>query len=55
MTLKLIEDNYISMENYFLDGTKIEADANKYSFVWKKATVRSEEKLKKKIRETLRS
>lgn len=26
MILKLIEDNYITMENYFLDGTKIEAD-----------------------------
>ncbi len=29
----LIEQNYITMENYFLDGTKIEADANKYFFV----------------------
>lgn len=36
MILKLIEDKYITMENYFLDGTKIEADANKYSFVWEK-------------------
>ena len=24
MILKLIEENYITMENYFLDGTKIE-------------------------------
>ena len=54
MILKLIEDNYITMENYFLDGTKIEANANKYSFVWKKSTLRFEEKLKEKIRETLR-
>src|SRR5690606_13745924 len=37
MILKLIEEKYITMENYFLDGTKIEADANKYSFVWKKS------------------
>ncbi|MEJ8548837.1 IS1182 family transposase, partial [Brevibacillus borstelensis] len=54
MILKLIEANYITMENYFLDGTKIEANANKYSFVWKKSTIRFEEKLKEKIRETLR-
>lgn len=54
MILKLIEDNYITMEHYFLDGTKIEANANKYSFVWKKSTIRFEEKLKKKIQETLR-
>ena len=55
MILKLIEDNYITMENYFLDGTKIEADANKYSFVWKKSTLRFEEKLKNKIQETLQN
>ncbi|EOL43654.1 hypothetical protein I580_00328 [Enterococcus caccae ATCC BAA-1240] len=24
----------------FIDGTKILADANKYSFVWKKSTIR---------------
>lgn len=53
MILKLIEDKYITMENYFLDGTKIEADANKYSFVWKKSTRRYEEKLKEKIQETI--
>ncbi|BAQ10201.1 transposase [Bacillus sp. OxB-1] len=54
MILQLIEDEYITMENYFLDGTKIEANANKYSFVWKKSTLRYEEKLKIKIQETLR-
>jgi len=53
MILKLIEDKYITMENYFLDGTKIEADANKYSFVWKKATEKFEAKLREKIQETL--
>ena len=45
----LIADHYITMENYFLDGTKIEANASKYSFVWKKSTLRFEEKLKEKI------
>ncbi|WP_225434131.1 transposase [Peribacillus tepidiphilus] len=37
MILKLIDEKYITMENYFLDGTKIEANANKYSFVCKKS------------------
>ena len=55
MILKLIEDKHITMENYFLDGTKIEADANKYSFVWKKSTLRFEAKLKDKIQETLQN
>ncbi|MFH5186318.1 IS1182 family transposase [Paenibacillus sp. TAB 01] len=53
MIQKLIADNYITMENYFLDGTKIEADANKYSFVWKKSTLRFEEKLKAQVQATL--
>lgn len=53
MIHKLIADNYITMESYFLDGTKIEADANKYSFVWKKSTLRFEEKLKEKVQATL--
>lgn len=53
MIQKLIADNYITMENYFLDGTKIEANASKYSFVWKKSTLRFEEKLKEKIQATL--
>ncbi len=37
-----------------MDGTKIEADANKYSFVWKKSTSKYEKMLKIKIEETLR-
>lgn len=53
MIFQLINENYITMENYFLDGTKIEANANKYSFVWKKATAKFEEKLHEKIQETL--
>ena len=53
MILLLIDQNYITIENYFLDGTKIEANANKYSFVWKKATKRFEEKLKDKIQENI--
>lgn len=53
MILKLIEEKYITMEDYFLDGTKIEANANKYSFVWKKSTANFEAKLKEKIQETL--
>ncbi|WP_424768228.1 transposase [Paenibacillus sp. sgz302251] len=53
MIQRLIADNYITMEQYFLDGTKIEADANKYSFVWKKSTLRFEAKLKEKVQETL--
>ena len=53
MILKLIDEKYITFENYFLDGTKIEANANKYSFVWRKSTENFEAKLREKIAETL--
>jgi len=44
----LVEENYIRLENYFLDGTKIEANANRYSWVWGKSTKRYKEALKEK-------
>jgi transposase len=31
-------EGLVKLEDYFLDGTKIEANANKYSFVWRKST-----------------
>jgi len=49
----LLKTGYISMENYFLDGTKIEADANKYSFVWKKSTIKYKSRLQEKVSELL--
>lgn len=49
----LLEKGLVRFENYFLDGTKIEANANKYSFVWKKATATYKAKLRIKIREVL--
>ena len=37
---QLIKEKIIANEAIFIDGTKIEADANKFSFVWKKAVER---------------
>ena len=42
------------MQNYFLDGTKIEANANKYTFVWNKAVGNYDRKLDEKIKNHLR-
>jgi transposase len=39
----------ISLENIFIDGTKIEAFANKYKFVWKKSVTKNMQKLVDKI------
>ncbi|ODA42950.1 transposase [Desulfosporosinus sp. BG] len=49
----LIKQGHIKLENYFLDGTKIEANANKYSWVWGKSTKRYKEKLREKCKELL--
>ena len=40
----------LSLENVFIDGTKIEANANRYSFVWKKSTQKNESKMQEKMR-----
>ncbi len=47
---KLIELEEIKLENMFIDGTKLEANANKYTFVWKKSINKSEIKLQEKLR-----
>ena len=39
----------ISGKNIFIDGTKIEANANKYTFVWKKAVTKNLAKLLEKL------
>ena len=45
MSNTLFDLGEISGETIFIDGTKIEASANKYTFVWKKAVTKNQEKL----------
>lgn len=47
--MKLGELGEIDYKNIFINGTKIEANSNKYSFVWKKSVDKFERKLKKKM------
>jgi transposase len=49
----LIEEGYVKLDNYFLDGTKMEANANKYSWVWAKSTRRYKQKLQEKVKELI--
>lgn len=51
--LLLQEDEEISFENLFVDGTKNEGYANRYTFVWKKAVTKRAEKLGKKLADLL--
>lgn len=53
LVVLLHESGLLSLEATFIDGTKIEANANKYSFVWKKATARKADKLLKRLHEEL--
>jgi len=46
----LVEEKYVQLEHYFIDGTKIEANAGRYTFVWKKAVVKQHAKLQEKVR-----
>ncbi|MGG1880291.1 IS1182 family transposase [Paenibacillus cisolokensis] len=46
----LVEEGYIKLEHYFVDGTKIEANANRYTFVWGKSVVKQQAKLEEKVK-----
>ena len=49
LTEKLYEMGELSYRNMFVDGTKIEANANRYTFVWAKAVAKQLEKLEVRI------
>ena len=46
----LVKWGYVSLATVFIDGTKIEANANKYTFVWKKGVEKSIKKLQERMR-----
>ena len=50
LVLILVEKGFVTLEVGYLDGTKIESKANKYTFVWRKSVERNREKLLEKIR-----
>lgn len=54
MVIFLSEKKYINIRDYFIDGTIIEANANKYSYVWGSNTKRYKEIVKIKIKELLK-
>lgn len=47
----LAAEGLLSIEEVYTDGTKVEANANKYTFVWKKAIATNKEKMKKQLTE----
>jgi transposase len=47
----LVEEGLVNLKEVYTDGTKIESKANRYTFVWGKAIVRSRERIKKQLEE----
>lgn len=49
----IFEVENVDLEHIYIDGTKLEANANKYSWVWKKSSVKNRNKTFVKISELL--
>jgi len=45
---------YIKLENYFLDGTKVESASGRYTYVWKKSVEKHDKQLDEKLRAYIR-
>lgn len=50
LVLLLVERDFITLDVAYIDGTKIESKANKYTFVWRKTVEKNREKLMNKIK-----
>jgi transposase len=53
LVLMMVDLDLISLEKQFIDGTKIEANAHKYSFVWRKSVEKHKAKLEDKLEDKI--
>lgn len=51
IVMLLVEAGQLSIKEIYVDGTKIEAQANKYTFVWGRAIKKSKERIKEQLKE----
>src|SRR5674476_1021671 len=51
VVLLLVEKGIITLKEAYLDGTKIEANANRYTFVWGRSISKSKDRIKKQLDE----
>ena len=54
VVLLLCDMGHVTLNESYIDGTKMESRANKYTFVWKKSVEKNKLKLEEKIRNILR-
>lgn len=45
----LLEEGHVDLKSIYIDGTKIEAVANRYTFVWRKSVEKYQTKLKERM------
>lgn len=53
VVLLLNEEGFVSLDVQYIDGTKIESVANKYTFVWKGSVEKNKSRLEAKVRSVL--
>lgn len=51
VVLLLVEEGFVDIKDIYTDGTKLEANANRYTFVWAKAIKRNKERIKEQLEE----
>lgn len=51
VVLMLHEEGLLSIKDLYVDGTKVEANANRYTFVWGKSIKTNREKIKQQLKE----
>lgn len=51
IVMLLVESGQLSIKEIYIDGTKIEANANKYTFVWGKAIKKNKARIKEQLKQ----
>lgn len=54
VVLLLAEQGFLSLKDIYVDGTKIEANANRYTFVWGKSIKTSRTRIEKQLKDIWR-
>jgi len=49
----LVAEGHIQLEHYFVDGTKVEANANKHRVIWSKRNRKYQERLREQVQDLL--
>jgi transposase len=54
LVLMLVDMGHLSLDVVYVDGTKLESRANRYTFVWRKSVEKNKQKLELKIHKILK-